>query len=123
MSTIQTVKTPDKYVWECDLQHCRFVASNADKATTEAEQKRHRLMHVMAKKGTSVRILADRSGYGRAGDTGRITYAYIDQDRYGVLLDRKGKCGGCRHCDGCGGPTALSTEVKFDQLEVTRDRP
>lgn len=125
MASIRTVKTPDKYVWKCDEQHCHFGTEATDKTTVEETVARHRAMHRLSKTGTRVRIVGQgemlRNVFpARPGDTGKITYAYIDQNRFGVLLDRKGKCEGCRHCDGCGGPTKLNAEVKFENLEKVR---
>ena len=117
--TIRTVKTPDAYVWKCPERFCRFTISTGDKGATAAQKKRHEAKHLIAEKGTRVRLVGNTlsMGVGRHGDTGRITFAYIDQDRFGVVLDRKGKCSGCQHCYGCGGPTSISVQVKFDQLE------
>lgn len=121
MTTIERVTTPDKFEWRCGVKFCRFIARSTDHDETEAQRERHRSMHALAKEGTRVRIVNGHDLWpARVGDTGKITHAYIDQDRYGVLLDRKGKCGGCRHCDGCGGPTRLSTQVHFDNLERVR---
>lgn len=118
--SIKVVRTPDRYVWECAEGSCRFVASNEDRAATKAARQRHEAMHRMAVKGKRVRIIRESRTItrGHTGDTGRITYAYLDQNRFGVRLDRKGKCIGCDYCDGCGGPRDIDSEHCFDDLEI-----
>lgn len=116
------VTTPPRYDWTCPEQHCRFTTSTDSHADTNAAAKRHVDMHKVAIPGTRVVIEWGRRGGSdlwpaRPGDTGTISHAYVDQDRFIVELDRKGKCEGCRHCSGCGGPTTLTVTSRFVSID------
>lgn len=116
------VKENRTYSWECPNDGCRWSTTSDSRAETNKRAERHLRMDVLGIKGTRVRVVGLDAGMhhypARNGDTGTISYAYVDQDRYGVKLDRKGRCDGCRHCDGCGQATPLSAELPFDKLEA-----
>lgn len=110
MSAIQRVTTPDRYLWKCGEKWCHCTISTTDEKETATLRERHIAMHVMAKKGTKVKVVSSATAH--MHDTGRITNAYVDQNRFHVLLDRKGKC------DACGGATPIYAQLRFDDLAL-----
>jgi len=118
---IETI--PESYTTGCDVQHCRSGTTGKTKAEVQTWIDRHKAMHAMAVKGTKVRVVkASRIGSreARVGDTGTIQYAYIDQNRFGLKLDRKGECWNMedKHCESCNRKITLKPEVAFEDLEL-----